>query len=513
MRDALRVLMTEFLAFLDDSTEPAASSVSSALAQSATSPAAPPTPLVAQAPVLPAPDPVSRETQMLKMGGATWPIQAISVPAESKADGKPAGFAGPVVVEPAPHAEVAAVAADLELIAQRSRIKAEACRWSVERRRRIEAGDDFREFADGYRELITQAKSLPNCYLWMIDPRGPSLPTDDMMQTLAGCYDTLAQAAELVGWLREVPEAEQSLTESFYLLAEAQSALRAGLLEVLHTGEDQDQRDTFWWLRNEAFERRIFIDRYMRVDDTAAPEGWLALQNRLSASREAIEQRKKQGRERSSLLNKVRYHATRVARAEGGPAEDDWRKMAVAIETMVTQGMPASNVDVRELLLPLEAGIPDLPFGPGMTSVLEELDRYQSTSTRAETIPAERQWGPEVAQVAQLLRGKKILLVGGHRRPQAQRALEEAFELEEVIWPTTEKHESLSRFEPDVAKPAVALVVMAIRWSSHSYGELKDLCDKYHKLFVRLKAGYNANQVARAILDQAGIELGRRAVG
>ena len=414
-----------------------------------------------------------------------------------------------MVIEAAPEDSTDAEPTDVDLIAKRCRCKAEACRWAVERQRRLLAGEDFRDFGDGYRDLIAQAKSMPSCYLWMIDPRGPSLPTDDMMQTLAGCYDTLAQAAELVGWLREMPEAEQTLGESFYLLAEAQSALRAGLLEVLDTGEDQDQRDTFWWLRNEASSRHIFIDRYMRVDDIAVPEGWLALQTRVSAMRESIEQRKKKGRERQSLLNKVRYHATRVARAEGAVADEDWRKIADAIETMVAQGMPPSNVEVRELLLPLEANIPDLPFGSGMTAVLDELDRYQSTSTRVDTVPTERQWGQEVAQVAALLRGKKMLLVGGQRRPLAQRALEEAFGLEELIWPTTEKHESLSRFEPDIAKPTVAVVVMAIRWSSHSYGELKELCDKYRKPFVRLKAGYNANQVARAILDQAGIDLSR----
>jgi hypothetical protein len=52
---------------------------------------------------------------------------------------------------------------------------------------------------------------------------------------------------------------------------------------------------------------------------------------------------------------------------------------------------------------------------------------------------------------------------------------------------------------------------MAIRSSSHSYGELKSLCDKYDKPFVRLKAGYNPSQVAKAIWEQAGIELSRRA--
>ena len=50
----------------------------------------------------------------------------------------------------------------------------------------------------------------------------------------------------------------------------------------------------------------------------------------------------------------------------------------------------------------------------------------------------------------------------------------------------------------------VDAVLLAIRWSSHSYGDVKGICDKYGKEFFRLPAGYNPNQVAHQLLQQKG---------
>jgi hypothetical protein len=58
-----------------------------------------------------------------------------------------------------------------------------------------------------------------------------------------------------------------------------------------------------------------------------------------------------------------------------------------------------------------------------------------------------------------------------------------------------------------VARPETALVIVAIRWSSHSFENVDELCRKYGKLYVRLPGGYNPNQVAKQILDQVGDQL------
>ena len=55
---------------------------------------------------------------------------------------------------------------------------------------------------------------------------------------------------------------------------------------------------------------------------------------------------------------------------------------------------------------------------------------------------------------------------------------------------------------------SVAAEQLAIRWSSHGFGEVKEFCDKYGKPLVRLPAGYNPNQVAFHLLSQVGDRLG-----
>ncbi len=52
------------------------------------------------------------------------------------------------------------------------------------------------------------------------------------------------------------------------------------------------------------------------------------------------------------------------------------------------------------------------------------------------------------------------------------------------------------------------MVLLAIRWSSHSFGDVKAFCDRHGKPLVRLPGGYGAHQVASQILAQCGGRLG-----
>src|SRR5205823_11315848 len=100
-----------------------------------------------------------------------------------------------------------------------------------------------------------------------------------------------------------------------------------------------------------------------------------------------------------------------------------------------------------------------------------------------------------------------VILIGGDRRPAAQDALQTALGLKELFWIETREHQSIEGFESYVARPEVALVLLAIRWSSHSFGEVKRFCDRYGKPLVRLPGGYNPNAVARQILAQCSERL------
>ena len=102
---------------------------------------------------------------------------------------------------------------------------------------------------------------------------------------------------------------------------------------------------------------------------------------------------------------------------------------------------------------------------------------------------------------------KSIIIIGGDRRPHSHDALKSALGVEEVIWIETREHESIEGFETYIARPKVAVVILAIRWSSHAYGDVKEFCNKHGKPLVRLPSGYNPNQVAHQIMDQCGERL------
>jgi hypothetical protein len=159
------------------------------------------------------------------------------------------------------------------------------------------------------------------------------------------------------------------------------------------------------------------------------------------------------------------------------------------------------------MLLPVFEDIPDEPVPPNVELVLKEIDRY--IETRPEADPPTRLQKPsaEVSRVADLLRGREVVLIGGQNRPNHKAALIKAFGLDDVRWICTPEHTSFTVFEPDVAAPEVALVLLAIRWSSHDYDSVRQYCEQYGKPLVRLPGGYNANQVAHHILAQAGDRL------
>ena len=155
------------------------------------------------------------------------------------------------------------------------------------------------------------------------------------------------------------------------------------------------------------------------------------------------------------------------------------------------------------MLVPIVDDIPEVEIPDGFQRVLGEVDRFLATQMP----PAQqivREASGEVQKVAELYKGKTMVLIGGDCRPHAYEALKSAFALKELIWVATRDHESTDIFLPYIARSDVDVVLLAIRWSSHSYGDVKTFCDKFGKEFYRLPAGYNPNQVAHQILQHRG---------
>ena len=441
--------------------------------------------------------------------GAVPEVVLPALPLPELTLGKPLPPPSEIRTEPPAPATRAISDADLPAIEARCRLKAEGIRWSATRRRRMDQGAEFRvEIAPRDREIVDRARDL-GCYLWMNTPDF-GVPNDpSAMENAAGWFEAVADAVALIREMRPDANANRAFVEpALDLLAKAQSALKVAIEEI-GGPHDQDQYRIYDWLRGIAAREQIYIRRHMRLDDPADPADLSEMEERLEALDAKFQEVRQSAKRRKSYFNRLRYHAQRIARGSGG--DHDWSKVAGTIDEMVGDGIPASNLEIREILLPildLMPEIEDLPTGCGL--VLREIDRYLANRMVIPEATTPEAPNAQVAEAARLLEGKSAVLIGGVRRPEAHEALKAAFGLKDLVWFETREHESIDVFEPYVARPEVALVILAIRWSSHSFEGVKKFCDDHEKPMVRLPGGYGVNQVAAQILAQCSEQLGGR---
>jgi hypothetical protein len=401
---------------------------------------------------------------------------------------------------------------DPEILLERLRTKADASFRAAERERALVDGRDFDpEIAPRLSPVLDRAKALPDCYLWMFHPTQAPAAAPEVFELLGHCYTNTAEALELALAVEFDPTIpEEARKRSLELLAEAQSALRnqAG---TLGTQDDPEQLAVFSWLREATQQRRIYVSRYMRRQDKADPHQWQDLQERIHELRLQMGASAELDRQRRRLWGKIRHKVSLLQAARA--TDSDISILMNTIAELLETGIAPSDPTLRDLLLPHLDAFPERAQCPaGLQRVLQEIDRFLADQAQLEerrrTVPPAPPESAAVQRVADILRGQSVLLIGGCCRPQSQEALERAFGLRELIWLETSEHGSLTAFEPYVSRPDIVLVLLAIRWSSHSFGEVSKYCERYGKPLVRLPAGYNPNQVAEQILRQQGDRLG-----
>lgn len=406
--------------------------------------------------------------------------------------------------------------AALAKLEARSRLKADALLWAADPKRRRSNGERLhRVIEPREQELLEQADALDSA-LWMLEPSFVVPADARLIDECTSSFQGVADSASLVRRLLSQADVDRrSFQAALALLAETQSALRVAVERLGRSASDPDQLSAYMWLRGETARRQIYLSRFMRINDPADPGALGDLRDRIrliDTNHRTLGLRDKKQRK---LLGTLRYHAGRVAQGDG--TEHDWNKVVATIDGLLEAGMPPSAREIRELVLPLTDHMPDLdPVPRGLRLVLQAIDQYLATQAAEaerrcdDTSAAEEESAtPAVAEVARYLEGREVILIGGNRRVGAAEALESAFRLSRLEWLETREHESIDWFEPHVARPSVALVLLAIRWSSHSFGEVKGFCDLYGKPLVRLPGGYNPNQVAAQILEQAAQQLVR----
>lgn len=397
---------------------------------------------------------------------------------------------------------------DLAVLAQRCVVKKEGAMWAAQRQRYAEQGIRSDSDLDHQRmKLIEYAQALPDCYLWMCQREGPPAVDATAFEELAGCFEaTMAIVLLLNDIINDEDEGEDFLESALTLAGEAQAMLRNAVSAVNGT-VDSDQVKLFQWLKATTNYYRIYIRDFMSKWTAVKPETWTDLKTRITELAVRIEEVKQTIKQREKLFSKVRHRRRVIQSASGQELLEDWQRLVEAVNGLIESGLPPSNTELREQLLPVLDQMPGrLEVPKNFQLVLREIDRFLAKRAPAtETVEATTPIA-EVLQVRSLLRDQTVVLIGGERRQAAANALCTAFELRELIW--IEGHDqTYTDFEPHVARPEVSVVLLAIRWSRHGFGEVKEFCDRYEKPFVRLLGGYNPNQVAHTILNQIGQRL------
>lgn len=395
--------------------------------------------------------------------------------------------------------DVAPDGLDRETLARRFDIKARCCAFLMERDEASRRGESLWNFQKERYEAIMAEAAACDARLWMKRAWEDGVDEAHAIM-LVNAFKNLAQAMELI-------EEEDPAAEVLELVAEAQSAVRA-LCEDM----DSDQTRVFMWLRQQTDRRRIFLRRYMADSTRADPANWSDLRERLTMTL----QKRRADADRERLLKKplqrAAYHARKIegATARGvAPEAEDWNTIVRALDAYVAAGGSLESSAWLDAIAPAGRGGLDQEGVPG--ALRESLTRALARGAEAEEDASLRGWernpAPELAKVRAFLRGREIVLVGGTRRALAETAIIEAFELSGVRWLDFGEHKSLELFKPDVARPEVVLVLAMIRFMSHAYDDLREVCQRNGKLYARLKGGYSPNQIATQVWEQLSAQI------
>ena len=186
--------------------------------------------------------------------------------------------------------------------------------------------------------------------------------------------------------------------------------------------------------------------------------------------------------------------------------QDAIDRIRQAVLDCLNAGIPPSNKALRERLLPYR-GYLDSLMHPQANTLRANLAKYETSLITSHQNYADHDLeveglDPMLEAVAKLLKGKKVLLVGGRTDKPKMQAMSERLHLgkDAIEWPGTTADTNPASFEAKVDQADV--VCLLIRWSRHSYKEILDRAKDRGKLTVVIKAGIGINRFVHDVYMQ-----------
>ncbi|HED52860.1 MAG TPA: hypothetical protein ENJ00_01490 [Phycisphaerales bacterium] len=401
---------------------------------------------------------------------------------------------------------------DLELVERRCRLKADSCRLLIERRAAassIDPTDREQESLARLNAMIAEAKAMPGCFLWAFTRDRPQ-PGDTELTIIAETYEAHADAASLVRSIDAAPTDADDQADALALFAEANSALRAAVELSWLPGADRDQSDGHRWLRRESSLRQIFIERHMTMHDPADPSRSADLRARIKALRSRIDLDRKRNKTITQAINRIRYHAGRVADGNETEALRHWKAIDETVTRLEELGLRRADRRIAEAIGSEAATSPAAREFPKLVGlVTRALDRPEPTSSASiEIATRTRTWSSQVLHVREMLRGRNLVVVGGEPRPDAISRFIEAFALDGVDWVPLSEHGSSAPMLAPIQNEQTALVLVIVKLTGHLHADMaREYARSADTPCVMLTAGYNPEQIAQAVLEQASDRL------
>jgi hypothetical protein len=333
-------------------------------------------------------------------------------------------------------------------------------------------------------------------------------PVASDLEQLADCFAALADVAEYITLVPRGGDGDKRrFGTAVRTMAAITSALRIAVLAFRRTA-DEDQAAAFAWLKATTDDERIFVARYMRLEDPFDPAGIPSLVSSLRAELAEIKAVEARREVRARARGQLRYHAGLLG--EGFGTAHDRQKVVDAIERLVVAGAPPSSLELRTVLVPVRTFLPAAEDeASSYGRVLRELDAHLARKAAEPDEDIAAVASAEVGEVRALIAGTSMVLIGGARRVEAEAAIREAFGLDSVVWMSIEEDPSPAQLERAIRRNEVSVVLLLVRWARHAYTDAKELADRHGKSFIWVEGGYNPNGLANDILEQASERLGR----